>query len=194
MGEAIIRRFQRRRAAALLLLCLVPAGAARGATVEAVNDGLYAPRALELIGGARDTLRLAIFQVRYYPRYPQSPANRLLEALIAAAGRGVDVRVCVDNTDAAHLRENNAANLEVARRLAAGGVTVFLSRAESTMHAKFLVADRQALLLGSANWSFYALGRNREANLLVRCPETAARFDDYFAALEEEGRPLPREQ
>lgn len=193
MGRGKISRFPAAAALAALLWLFPGGDGARAATIEAINDESYAPRAMEIINGARESLRLAIFQVRRYPRHPRSPSNLLLEALVAAAGRGVDVRVCVDHTEAAHLGDNNVRNLEVARHLEAGGVKVFLSPAATTMHAKFLVADRQVLIIGSANWSFYALTRNREANLLVRCPETASVFHAYFEKLQREGRPLPGE-
>jgi phosphatidylserine/phosphatidylglycerophosphate/cardiolipin synthase-like enzyme len=49
-----------------------------------------------------------------------------------------------------------------------------------TTHAKFMVVDRELTLLGSTNWTYYALTSNNEASVLVRSKEVAQATLDYF--------------
>jgi phosphatidylserine/phosphatidylglycerophosphate/cardiolipin synthase-like enzyme len=47
-------------------------------------------------------------------------------------------------------------------------------------HNKLLIVDGAQVLLGSQNWSDYALTRNREASLLMESAELAAYFGQIF--------------
>ena len=49
-----------------------------------------------------------------------------------------------------------------------------------TTHAKLMVVDGQLSLLGSTNWTYYALTNNNETSVLVRSKEVARAFGDYF--------------
>ena len=47
-------------------------------------------------------------------------------------------------------------------------------------HNKLIVRDGRSVLIGSQNWSDTAIGKNREASLLVDYPALAARYDAIF--------------
>ena len=49
-----------------------------------------------------------------------------------------------------------------------------------TTHAKLMVVDGQLTLLGSTNWTYYALTSNNEASVLIRSQELARAIIDYF--------------
>jgi phosphatidylserine/phosphatidylglycerophosphate/cardiolipin synthase-like enzyme len=46
-------------------------------------------------------------------------------------------------------------------------------------HNKLIVVDEESVLVGSQNWSDFAVTRNREVSLLLRFPELAR----YYAAI-----------
>jgi phosphatidylserine/phosphatidylglycerophosphate/cardiolipin synthase-like enzyme len=85
----------------------------------------------------------------------------VLDALIAAARRGVRVRAVLDPTQP----QNPAAMAE----LEAAGALVRLYRqeADELLHAKLGIFDRQSVLFGSCNWSRSGFTRNHELDLLV---------------------------
>jgi len=38
-------------------------------------------------------------------------------------------------------------------------------------------------MIGSTNWSFYAIEKNHEANILIYSPQMAGEFENYFRQL-----------
>ena len=164
-----------------------------GATIVPLPDGpgtaLYASLVLELLRGARRSVHVAMYRVSIYPSYPDSLANELVDALISAAGRGLDVRVLID--DCSTYAESADANLASAITLHQRGIEVRLDAPEETTHAKLIVIDEESVVLGSTNWNYYSLERNVEVNVgLLRIPAVAAPFEAYFEILWESGRPL----
>ncbi len=107
-----------------------------------------------------------MYLVSLPPKGSGSRARRLLDALVEAKGRGVEVRVVLDR-NAVWIEKRNK-NAVAYRYLQERGVTVFYDDENKLTHAKALVIDGKTVILGSTNWSEGALTRNAEANLLVR--------------------------
>lgn len=112
-----------------------------------------------------------------------------LEAVIAAARRGVRVRVLLDGTwyniqgDDDRDNDDTARALnELARRegldLSAKVINLETTHLEK-IHAKGVIADRQEVFVGSINWSENSFKGNREVGVIVGHPKVAG----YYAAL-----------
>lgn len=116
-----------------------------------------------LAGGARKRLWIT---TPYF-----APPSRALALLRAAARRGVDVRLLVpgERTDVALVR--HAAHGAYASLLDAG-VRVFEYQ-RATLHAKTVVVDSHAGVVGSTNLDFRSFWLNAECNVLL--------FDDNLA-------------
>jgi len=155
------------------------------------GDGLtvYASFLLELLRRAGSSIHIVLYRMSYYPGYRDSTVNGLLEALIAAASRGLDVRVLLDDCD--YYPESAEANLTAAIYLLAHGIEVRFDAPGKTTHAKLVLIDREDVVLGSTNWNYYSLERNVEADVaLLNIPPLASVYEGYFEALWEEGRPI----
>jgi len=171
-----------------------PMGAARtseGPTIIPLPDGdgstVYASFVLDLLGRATRSIHAVLYRVSVYTGYVDSIANELLDALVRAAGRGVDVRVLID--DCQFYADSAAANLTSALYLYQHGIRVRFDRPEETTHAKLLVIDGEHVVLGSTNWNYYALERNVEANVaLLAMPAVADVFEQFFETVWAEGR------
>jgi len=160
---------------------------AEPAEIEVMLDKQYYPAALQVIAGAKESINLAVFQIRYYPEHPESPSNLLIDGLVLAAKRGIKVEVCLEQSKG-YNPENTLDNLKVAYKLTVGGVKVYLDNPKKTLHAKFLVVDRRLALLGSTNWSYYALNDNWETNLLVDSRKIAEELLNYFEAIKKDSK------
>ena len=148
-----------------------------GAVKTLVNRH-YFPEVLELLNAATNRIRVVMYGIKYDPKYSGSKVNRLVEALAAAHGRGVDVAVVMDLSDYnATLNEVNAPAKEY---LAAAGVAVCDDAEKITTHAKMVLADDR-VVIGSANWGYDALERRNETCVAIRDSEIAAYFMEYFA-------------
>ena len=126
---------------------------------------------LALIAGARHSLRI----------YSEEMGDStVVDALIAAARRGVDVRVCGENSDGEY--DDDFA------RLARAGVHIsyFSSPSGFYIHGKIVEADygtsRAAMFAGSENFSSTSLNRNRELGLIISNHSAMASVAHTFGA------------
>jgi cardiolipin synthase len=110
-----------------------------------------------LVGGARERLWIT---TPYF-----APPTAALRLLIIAAQRGVDVRLLLpsERTDVALIR--HAAH-GVYATLMRHGVRIFEYQ-RATLHAKTLVVDGYAALIGSSNLDFRSFWLNAECNVLL---------------------------
>ncbi len=119
-------------------------------------------RILDLIDGANETLEVEALYIS---------DSQVRDAVIAARGRGVVVRVILegsmDNTDT--IAELQAAGIEV------HNATTFY------LHAKLIIADGVAFI-GSENFSLTSLTKNREVGALLFEPAQASVSRDQFDA------------
>ncbi|HYX71255.1 MAG TPA: phosphatidylserine/phosphatidylglycerophosphate/cardiolipin synthase family protein, partial [Nitrososphaera sp.] len=107
------------------------------------------------------------------------PARQLIERLIAAHDRGVDVNVFTDGS--------RTGRRSAARKLQASDIPVhFISNGRS-FHHKALVIDDQLTIIGSHNWTLPALSKSREISLAIRSTPLAFQMTQAivspFAAL-----------
>ncbi|UCF10623.1 MAG: hypothetical protein JSW65_02820 [Candidatus Bipolaricaulota bacterium] len=157
---------------------------------DAPDTSLYAEFVLDSLQAAQRSVHIVMYRMSFYPTFPTSLCNGLVDAVIHAAARGLDVRVVLD--DCAPYPDSLRANLEAAIRLHFQGVAVRLDAPEVTTHAKLVLIDGETVILGSTNWNYYALERNVEASLAVlHSPAVAEPFEAFFEAIWDDARPLP---
>lgn len=99
--------------------------------------------------------------------YATLPSTEVREALVRAAGRGVEITTLLERP------QDNPSFNGHAHPLAgipARQLTWPASAREprASMHAKILVVDRRAALIGSANLTGYGVERNLECGVLIR--------------------------
>jgi phosphatidylserine/phosphatidylglycerophosphate/cardiolipin synthase-like enzyme len=120
-------------------------------------------RLLELINGAETSIRLYAEVIR---------DDEIIDALSTAAQRGVRVRVIVNSPE-------DALDATVGDVLASNGVEIHVA-GSIYIHAKALVIDDRAVVIGSQNPTATSLDRNREVSLLVQDQAAIARVVSVF--------------
>ncbi len=100
--------------------------------------------------------------------------NQFNDAIVAAAARGVDCKVMLDN--------RSAGMQEVAEMLLANGVDVrFTNQTYFTWtHNKGVIVDGQKVLVSSINWSYESTHENREAGVIITHSGVANYFTQIF--------------
>jgi phosphatidylserine/phosphatidylglycerophosphate/cardiolipin synthase-like enzyme len=146
--------------------------------VQLVLDAQYFQIAKKLIQEANHTIKVMMFEMGYYDEHPNTPSNLLIKELINAKKRGVKVEVILEVKDGED--RTTERNRHTGKILSEGGVEVIFDSLSKTTHAKLMVVDGQLSLLGSTNWTYYALTNNNETSVLVRSKEVAKTFIDYF--------------
>jgi phosphatidylserine/phosphatidylglycerophosphate/cardiolipin synthase-like enzyme len=146
--------------------------------VRLVTDGQYFQTAKKMIQEAKSSIRVMMFEMGYYEKFPTTPSNILMNELIGAKKRGVKVEVILEVKEG---RDGTAErNRHAGKILSDGKVEVVYDFFSKTTHAKCMVVDEMLTLLGSTNWTYYALTHNHEASVLIRSKEVAQAVVDYF--------------
>lgn len=143
-------------------------------------DPLAAPRAvigadfpkvaIPLLDSARESVRVIVFDWRYYRAVPSHPVSMFNLAFARAAKRGVSVRALV-NSDAiiGFLKSMDCD----ARRL----------HSTKLLHSKMLLVDDTKLLMGSHNYTQHAFCMNEEMSVLLDLSHRENSFTKYFDRL-----------
>jgi phosphatidylserine/phosphatidylglycerophosphate/cardiolipin synthase-like enzyme len=146
--------------------------------VQLVTDVQYFEVAKKLIHEAKYSIQVMMFEMGYYDKYPNTPSNLLIKELMNATKRGVKVEVILEVKEGED--RTTKRNRHTGKVLSEGGVEVIYDPLSKTTHAKLMVVDGQLSLLGSTNWTYYALTSNNEASVLIRSQELARAIIDYF--------------
>lgn len=141
-------------------------------SVEAVFSPGAESRLAGLLQSANKSIDVELYQF----------SNTALQGELAdAQARGIVVRVILEP------RLNGDDNVDSARFLCARGVDVRWARlAFALTHSKFAIIDEAEMLIGSPNWSYSAMQRNREAAVLIKggkaVQDTANIFEEDWDA------------
>ena len=153
--------------------------------VQLVMDAQYFEVAKKLIQEAKHSIQVMMFEMGYYDKYPDTPSNLLIKELMNATKRGVKVEVILEVKEGED--RTTKRNRHTGKVLSEGGVEVIYDPLFKTTHAKLMVVDGRLTLLGSTNWTYYALTSNNEASVLVRSKELAQAILDYFNRVKNTG-------
>ena len=156
--------------AAVIVAAKVPLD--QQSNIEVINDLAYIPAVLNLVENADESIHVSIFSLTYYDNYPDSNINQLLEELLRAKDRGVDVRLIADE-----FPEDVEKGVEYLQN---NGVEVKYDGKSQTTHTKLIIIDSDTVVVGSTNWRYYSVDRNHEANVIIHSEETAQEFEHYF--------------
>jgi len=142
-------------------------------------DRGYFNLTLETINSAQKSIDIAMFEFRFYESN-NSHVRQLLEALIDAHNRGVEVRALLDASDWSY--SHTIENKKTVDYLIEKGVNAKLDTPFTTMHSKIWIID-DSLIIGSTNLGYSAVDDNNEASILIENKEIADEYRDYFEYL-----------
>jgi len=116
-----------------------------------------------------------------------APNEELLAAMIAAAERGVDVRLIVPSfTDSRVVLNATQATFT---RLLKAGVKIYELK-DALLHAKSVVVDGTVSIIGSSNLDMRSFLHNDEVNAIVISRDTARRMEEVFQRDQQAARPV----
>jgi phosphatidylserine/phosphatidylglycerophosphate/cardiolipin synthase-like enzyme len=146
-----------------------------GCTPAAVSAGAATPAAISVcFAPEQDCAGLAIAAIERAQReilvnaYNLTTGAGIVEALVRARARGVDVRLIADKRTPCERNTGIDA-------LADAGTPIWIDRTVPIAHAKTMVIDGTLTLMGSYNWTRNA-ARNSEDLNLVASPAVAAAY------------------
>ena len=131
-----------------------------------------------VVAGAIDAARERVWLMGY-----GFSERSILNALASARRRGVDVRLILD-------RSNDNGSYSGAVYMAKIGVPVLIDRSVAIAHNKLILIDRDAVVMGSLNWTKAGNTKNAENVHIFRgARDLADRHEAYFKGREAVSEP-----
>ena len=183
-----------RRGQSLLIVALATLGiTARAfcyqAEVTDISGTKYFPAVKEAISKAQKSINIAMFTIESSLAKQDSKPNQLIDELIEAKKRGVEVEVVLDqNVDFVNRRhssdwETRIKSTTAYKRLKDAGVKVYYDEPARYVHAKAVVIDKKTVILGSTNWTEASFDNNIETDVLINSQEFAGEILAYLKTI-----------
>lgn len=132
----------------------------------------YPKLVIPLIKSAKNSIKIVVFDWRWYANDPANPCQLFNSAIVDARRRGVSVRACVNSK-------------EILNPLIENGIEARIPISKNLMHAKFLIVDDTILVIGSHNFSQSAFTQNMETSLIIddieQTKDLVAFFDSIWS-------------
>jgi len=136
----------------------------------------YAYTVPRLIDAADTRVSITVYQSSYTPGKPTKP-DLIINALLRAKTRGVDVKALVNFTGAA---SNTTSNTALAQCLTENKIPVRAARSGYLVHGKVVIIDSECSVLGSHNLTQRGLWHNYEASVAVHNAPVAESLEAWF--------------
>ncbi|MBU1086722.1 MAG: hypothetical protein KKD05_04305 [Candidatus Omnitrophica bacterium] len=160
------------------------------ADVQDISGPKYFPAVKQAIANAEKSVKVVMFIIELPQKMNNTKAQQLVDELINAKQRGVDVEVVLDaNVDFVNQRDESdwqekIRSIRAYKQLKDAGINVYYDTLTTYTHAKTLVIDDKIAIVGSTNWTESALSRNIEIALLVESPDVCQSVLDYLETIE----------
>jgi len=102
--------------------------------------------------------------------------KKLIQELINAKKRGVEVLILIDSLGASNFKERIQA-------IRANGIPVIIENWGGKNHEKTIVVDGKILIVGSCNFSKSGFYKNDENIVVIKNKDVAQKYEDYFLYL-----------
>ena len=145
--------------------------------LELLEDEEYYYSVIHDLRKANETVLVAMYSMVYDPDDPFDWANDLIEELVHAEERGVNVTVILEYRTYFDYMDKN---LEAYNYLTMHGVKVILDEESDTDHMKLVIIDGKIVYIGSHNWSESALYYNHEVSVKIISEEMAQSLQEYL--------------
>lgn len=131
----------------------------------------------KLIGSAKKSIRVAMFTLTH---------PELIEALIAAKNRAVEVTIALDYSTAL-----GASSLAV-EKVQKAGIPLIFSGGKQLLHHKWAYIDNDILVFGSANWTKSGFNKNEDFTCIIEhlSQEQAAKMEAIWNSIKRSQRLL----
>jgi len=159
------------------------------ADVTDISGSKYFSAVNEAIAKAQKSINVVMFTIESSLLRPDSKPNKLINALIDAKNRGVDVEVILDqNVDFVQKKhvgnwETKIKSTRAYKRLKDAGIKVYYDEPARYTHAKAVVIDKKIVILGSTNWTESSFDNNIETSVLIDSPQLAEEILAYLKTI-----------
>ena len=139
--------------------------------MDAIIGKQFPAKVIPLIEKASHSIRIVVFDWRWYPNDSANPVQLFNQAIVRAVRRGVKVDA-IANSD------------EIVATLKSIGVNAKKPNIKNLVHAKLLIFDDKDVVIGSHNFSQNAFTMNMEVSVFIPnfsgVPDLLRFFDSLY--------------
>lgn len=151
-----------------------------GATV--LDDSEYYYFVKKALSKAKEKIRIIMFFMLHKDK-KKYPTNQLIQELLSAKKRGVDVKIILDKDAEGQVYKSRVINKEAHNKFKKSGIDVVYDSEEKVTHTKIILIDDRHTIIGSHNWtagSFYAYD---DKSVYIDSKDLAKKTYAYFNKL-----------
>jgi phosphatidylserine/phosphatidylglycerophosphate/cardiolipin synthase-like enzyme len=137
---------------------------------EAIIGKQYPEKVIPLIDEAKKSLKIVVFDWRWYPNEPANPVQLFNQAIIRAKRRGVEVKAITNISEVISILKREGCE-------AKKPATVKL------IHAKMMIIDDNIIIIGSHNYTQSAFTMNHEISTIITNETEMTDYIDFFNKL-----------
>jgi phosphatidylserine/phosphatidylglycerophosphate/cardiolipin synthase-like enzyme len=141
----------------------------------------YLSRLPGILEGAKSSIQVVQFVMQLRGKSARMASRELGIKLSAKAAEGVAVEVILNSAGGGWRAP--ALNRQATEWLNERGIEVRTLGPNTTCHAKLVIIDREVAVVGSHNWTPYALRDNFEVSVLIRDAGSVGRLAQHFDQL-----------
>ena len=138
--------------------------------MESIIGSEFPKKVIPLIDNAKHSIKICVFDWRWYPDNPGSPVQLFNQSIIRAVNRGVSVSAITNFVD-------------IVSTLVSLGVKAKKLTSKNLVHAKIMIIDGQIVVLGSHNYTQNAFTMNYEISMMSDDIEFADPYIKFYASL-----------
>ena len=135
--------------------------------MELIIGKQFAEKIIPLIDEAKNTIRVVVFDWRWYPNDPGNPVQLFNQAIVRAAKRGVKVDAIVTFEP-------------LVKTLRDLGVNAKKLTSTNLLHTKLILIDDEIVVVGSHNFTAPAFTKNFEVSVFFTDTELGQNLINYF--------------
>ena len=130
----------------------------------------FPAKVIPLIDGAKHSIRVVVFDWRWYANDPGAATQQFNQAVVRAAKRGVSVQAIVNFP-------------ELAKTLSLLGCQAKKLTTKNLVHVKMIIIDDLTVVIGSHNFTQNAFTTNYEASIIFEDKENAESLIKFYNEL-----------
>lgn len=171
---------------ALALLGITARAFCYNADVTDISGTKYFLAVKDALSKAEESIKVVMFTIELSLSRKDAKPNQLIDALIEAKERGVEVEVVLDqNVDFVQRRhasdwETKIKSTRAYKRLKEAGIKVYYDEPARYTHAKAVIIDKKIVILGSTNWTETSFDNSIETSVLINSQELAEEILSYL--------------
>jgi len=153
-------------------------------------DNEFLPAATNLVEAARRDIRISTFKAEMTTKPKGRRLTAFFDLLIARALSGVNVKFLISKSD--NFGHVPVSNGYACKEMKMQGIDVRHLRQERLCHAKLIIADKLAVIVGSHNLSIGSCHKNFEVSCVISDIHEIERLCDFYDQLFEDAKRAPR--